>query len=434
MKYILRIKSVSMVACLLFAGTIHAQFNLAGFNHIIGYGQSLSLGSVDTCIISGIQKYNSQMFSKELRSLDFASTDFATLTLAPLTEKVWVNHVNYAETPYSGMSEMLIESLVKDNKFNEMSQRFFFHAPGKGGTSINGLNKGTTTVKTYDYLVRGLIRAKQLATTEGLTYKVPCFTWIHGEQDLSTFMDPSTYSSLMKNLQKDIQDTVQSISGQTDRVPCVMSQTTSFNRYHILRSAANIDSFPNYKISVVQYQLALEEPTKFIWSTTMYPFIYGKDNVHLTAESSKLVGAYFGYAIKRGVIDGDTLRPIHPVKYTINGNELIVKFFVPSKPLVLDTKQVRFIDHFGFDLFRGNNRLEINSVELVSEDELRIVCNQPVSSGDILTYAINGYTTGALNGARGNLRDSQGESVQFTIDCTTHKLHNWCPIFKETIK
>lgn len=374
------------------------------------------------------------MFSKELRSLDFASTDFATLALAPLTEKVWTNHVNYAETPYSGMSEMLIKSLVKDNKFNETTQRFFFHAPGKGGTSITGLNKGTTTIKTYDYLVRGLYRAKQLATAEGLTYKVPCFTWIHGEQDLSTFMAPSTYVGLMKKLQQDIQDTVQYISGQTNPVPCVISQTTSFNRYYMLRAVANIDSLPNYKISVAQYQLALEEPTKFVWSTTMYPFIYGKDNVHLTAESSKLVGAYFGYAIKRGVIDGDTLRPIHPVKYTINGNELIVKFYVPSKPLVLDTKQVRFIDNFGFDLFRGSNKLEISSVELVSEDELRIVCGEPVFSGDILTYAINGYITGALNGARGNLRDSQGESVQFTIDCTTHKLHNWCPIFKETIK
>ena len=423
------------------SNTVFAQYTLTDINHIIGYGQSLSLGSVDTCIVTTSQKYNSLMFSKELRTYDYATGDFSTVTFVPLIEKTWLNRLNYAESPYSGMSEMLIESLNKDGKFNQATNTFFFHAAGKGGTSITGLNKGTATTSTFDYLERGVYRAKALATAQGKNYKVPCFTWIHGEQDLTTFMPPAQYVSLLKNLQQDIETVAKTASGQTEPVPCVLSQTASFNRYHILRNDTYLDSLPNYKISDAVYHLALEQPAKFIFATTMYPFIYGQDNVHLTAESSKLVGAYFGYAIKKAVVDGETMLPVHPVQYTASGNELTVKFFVPVKPLVLDTKQVRFIDNFGFNIYHGVNEIAIQKVELTGEDEIKFTCSQAIQSGDILTYAINaygnpfsgGYTTGALKGSRGNLRDSRGETVTFTIGRTIHKLHNWCPIFSEKI-
>jgi hypothetical protein len=411
---------------------VQAQVNLSDLNHIIGYGQSLSLGSVDTCVISTEQKYNSLMFNKELRTLDYTVADFSNVTFTPLVEKVWVNHTNYAESPYSGMSEMLIETIIKDN--GSFNKQFFFHAPGKGGTSITGLNKGTSTTNTYDYLVRGVQRAKSLATTDGKSYKVPCFTWIHGEQDLSTYMNPATYKSLLTQLQADIEADVKTISGQTEGVPCILSQTASFNRYWMLRTGSNIDKKPNADISVALYQMALENPDKFVLATTMYPFWYGLDNVHQRAESAKLTGAYFGYAIKKAVIDGESMLPIHPIAYVRNGNTLTVKFHVPVKPLTLDTKKVRFIRNYGFNLYRGSNEINIESVELISEDEIRFVCSETVAAGDILTYAINGMTTGHLNGARGNLRDNRGEQVTFTIGCTTYPLHNWCPIFKETIQ
>jgi hypothetical protein len=303
------------------------------------------------------------------------------------------------------------------------------------------LNKGTSTTKTYNYVERGINRAKALATEQTKNYKIPCFTWIHGEQDLTTFMPPAEYVNLLKNLQTDIETLAKTTSGQSEPVPCVLSQTASFNRYHVLRNDTYKDSLPNYKISDAVYHLALEEPSKFIFATTMYPFIYGLDNVHLTAESSKLVGAYFGYAIKKAVVDGETMLPIHPVQFTTSGNELTVKLYVPVKPLVLDTKQVRFIDNFGFNIYRGATEIAILEVALTGEDEIKFTCSQAIQSGDILTYAINGYgnplsggfTTGALKGARGNLRDSRGETVTFTIDRTVHKLHNWCPIFREKI-
>lgn len=408
-----------------------SQFSLGDLNHIIGYGQSLSLGSVDSCIITTTQKYNTVMFSKELRTLDYASSDFSAATLVPLIEKVWVNRANYAESPYSGMSEMLIETIIKEN--GSFNKQFLFQAAGRGGTSITGLNKGTTTAHTYEYVVLGTQTGKRLATAADKTYKVPCFTWIQGEQDLTTYMPPATYKSLLTQLQQDIQTDVQQINGQTEPVRCVFSQTASYNRYWMLRTGTTTDSLPNYKISVALYQMALENPDKFTLSTTMYPFIYGLDNVHMRAETSKLVGAYYGYTIKKAVIDGVPMLPIHPIKYTISGNELVVKFYVPNKPLALDTKQVRFIENYGFNLYRGETEIGIQSVQLISEDEIKFTCSETVQTGDFITYAINGLTTGALNGARGNLRDSRGEAVTFTIGCTIHKLHNWCPILKETI-
>ncbi len=441
MKHNLLKKSFLCILTLLSTTAAFGQYTLTDINHIIGFGQSLSLGSVDTCIVTKSQKYNSLMFSKELRTYDYATTDFSSVTFVPLIEEIWPNRMNYAESPYSGMSEMLIESLIKDSKFNSANNAFFFHACGKGGTSILGLNKGTTTTQTFDYLERGVNRAKALAVAQGKNYKVPCFTWIHGEQDVVTYMPPNQYVDLLKQLQIDVETVAKTASGQSESVPCVLSQTASFNRYHILRSDTYKDSLPNYKISNAVYHLALEKPTKFIFATTMYPFIYGPDNVHLTAESSKLVGAYFGYAIKKGVVDGETMLPIHPIQFTATGNELIVKFYVPVKPLALDTKQVRFIDNYGFNIYHASNEISIQKVELISDDEIKFTCSQAIQSGDILTYAINaygnplsgGFTTGALKGTRGNLRDSRGETVTFTIGRTVHKLHNWCPIFRENI-
>jgi len=432
MKRKYRFIRLTLLLHLLLIQPVSSQTPLADLNHIIGYGQSLSLGSVDTCVISTTQKYNSLMFSKELRTLDYSVSDFSTVTFVPLVEKVWVNHTNYAESPYSGMSEMLIESIVKEN--GSFDKQFLFHAPGKGGTSITGLNKGTSTANTYDYLVRGVQRAKSLAAADGKTYKVPCFTWIHGEQDLSTYMNPATYKNLLTQLQVDIESDVKTISGQTDAVPCVLTQTASFNRYWMLRNASNINQKPNPDISVALYEMALEKPDQFILATTMYPFEYGLDNVHQRAESAKLTGAYIGYAIKKGVLDGASMLPIHPVNYVRHENMLTVKFHVPVKPLTFDTRQVRFIKNYGFNLYRANSELKIESVEIISEDEIRFVCATNVEAGDVLTYAINGTTTGALNGARGNLRDSRGNELTFTIGCTTYPLHNWCPIFKESIQ
>ena len=239
---------------------VSAQYTLTDINHIIGYGQSLSLGSVDTCVATKTQKYNSIMFSKELRTIDYTVADFSSVTFVPMVERVWVNHVNYAESPYSGMSEMLIETINKEN--GAFDKQFFFHAPGRGGTSITGLNKGTSTAKTYDYLIRGVQRAKELTNAAGKAYKVSCFTWIHGEEDLKTYMPPETYKTLFTNLQLDFETDVKAISGQTEAIPCVFSQTASFNKYWMT------GSFFVYTMDNLLYELTF----KLIFSTIcLYP-------------------------------------------------------------------------------------------------------------------------------------------------------------------
>ena len=92
-----KLRYLPVILFSLMISAVTAQISLADLNHIIGYGQSLSLGSVDTCVISKEQKYNTIMFSKELRTLDYSVADFSSVTFVPLVEKVWLNHTNYAE-------------------------------------------------------------------------------------------------------------------------------------------------------------------------------------------------------------------------------------------------------------------------------------------------------------------------------------------------
>jgi len=53
-----------------------------------------------------------------------------------------------------------------------------------------------------------------------------------------------------------------------------------------------------------------------------------------------------------------------------------------------------------------------------------------------IRYAINGdkMKSGRLHGPRGNLRDSQGDSITITIQGKTFPIHNWCYQFDMPIE
>jgi hypothetical protein len=130
------------------------------------------------------------------------------------------------------------------------------------------------------------------------------------------------------------------------------------------------------------------------------------------------------------VVDKEDWRPLYPVSHTVSGNEIVIKFHVPVKPLTIDTDWVKEIDNYGFNLYREDHELKINSVSIISEDELKIVCESVIQTGDKLTYAENGTVTGRFRGCRGNIRDNQGATVTYDIHCTTYYLHNWLPIYE----
>ena len=101
-------------------------------------------------------------------------------------------------------------------------------------------------------------------------------------------------------------------------------------------------------------------------------------------------------------------------------------------PLVLDTRMILDPGNYGFSLVNGREEpLEIKSVSLNGSNVVRIVTSSD-PSGCRLWYGMTlkeKLPSGPRTGARGCLRDSQGEKVKTRIQDVVYRMDNWCPFF-----
>ena len=70
----------------------------------------------------------------------------------------------------------------------------------------------------------------------------------------------------------------------------------------------------------------------------------------------------------------------------------------------------------------------------ICKDEEYLICG--TNSGLIHIFKLNGekMKSGRLHGPRGNLRDSQGDSITITVQGQTFPIHNWCYQFDMPIE
>lgn len=414
----------TLIGFLLLALPIYAQSTFpSDINLIIGYGQSLSLGSTDGLSINtkGLGYPNLWMFNTGLR-LQKGEADSSLTHFVPLVE-----HKN-EETPISGMADMMMKSF-SDIRYTKKD--YVFRTPGWGGKSVKLLRPNPVEPQYYTGFMRGVRQAKYIADQQKKSFNVPLFTWTQGEADIYDGMDSITYKQQLKSLYNEINEDVKHITKQTNDVKCILYQTASHNRYYHITNRE--DRKLNPAIAIAQYQMA-KENKGFYLATPMYPFEYNLDNVHLCAEYSRLLGAYYGYIAKKVLEDQQEWKPIYPTKISIKGNKIVLKMHVPVKPLVIDTNWVQYIDNYGFNVYRTDSAIDIASVSLTGPDEVTILCTEKLQDGDRITYAINGENTGRFIGSRGNIRDSQGDKITYQIGSTVYHLHNWLPIFEEKIK
>jgi len=403
----------------------YAQSNFpADYNHIIAYGQSLSVGSIGGMYINstGLPYSNIWMFNNGLR-YEKGEADSSMKSFVPLIE-----HTR-GETTASGTADMLMKSLIKDK--NKVDYNFVFRTPGAGGKSVKVLRRNTVQPFYYESAIRGVKRGKYIADQHGKTFNVPAFTWTQGEADISAGMGLEEYKTQFGEMYSEMNKDIKDITGQSNDVVSIMYQTASHNRYYL--GSVKQGKFLNTNIAVAQYQMALAN-NKVYMATPMYPFDFGPDNVHLYPENARLLGAYYGYVTKKVLVDKVDWKPVYPMSIHATGKVLKLKMHVPVKPLVIDTDWVQFVDNYGFNIYRDDKEIAIKAVKVTGADEITIWANEDLKDNDRITYAINGQNSGRFIGSRGNIRDSQGNTVTYDIGCTTYKLHNWLPIFEESIK
>ena len=409
----------------------------AEINMFICYGQSWSTG-YDAKAISTEQKYDNLMLNTGVMNnpLNDMSTEGVT-HFVPLVEFSGKgSNEGYqqttGETPVAGQTDMVKQLLLQENKLgiNDIKYQLLGTAPGIGSKQIEELAKGTIY---YTRLIEQVEKAYNIARSMNKKLVVQAFSWVQG----SSVVDDAHYFDMLEQLRTDIDTDVKAITGQTQTVKCITWQAFLYTKGLARRF---------YE----RYVYASEKYENIICSGASYHFDNIKEdgtNLHLTSECQAWLGAYFGIAYKRSIIDGEKFIPLKPIscKYEniTNGDVtkgvLYVKFHVPCVPLRFDTDRVWEAPNYGFNI-QNSSKVEkvIESVEIVSADTVKIICSEALVDTDRLTYSQNAedIVYSRKYGNRGNLRDSQGDYITYHAQGEEEpfRMDNWCVVFDKDLK
>jgi hypothetical protein len=249
-------------------------------------------------------------------------------------------------------------------------------------------------------------------------------TYTQGEADYSSNTAHDFYLFSMESLRSSIDVDAKAISGQKNNVKMICYQVGTHKAYSRTRPV----------IALAQLQASINY-LDIHMACPMYMMTYNSsDNVHLTSPSSKILGFYYGLAYKRVIVEGQDWQPLRPISKYKQGKIANIKFHVPVGKLVLDTTTVTQNTNYGFSLFTAVGvEIVISSVEITGPDTVRIVAATDIPAGAVLQYAFYGAgISGSVNGPRGNLRDTQGDSIVFDPTGLNYPAHNWCVMFEET--
>lgn len=247
------------------------------------------------------------------------------------------------------------------------------------------------------------------------------------ENDQSAQTNPATYKATLEQMSADIDAEVYAETGVQATTPAIIYQPASH---------ASNGTF-NPEIALALLELALET-NEFHLSSPTYHLPYA-DTVHLNAYGTYRLGLHAGLAMKRVIVDGINWKPLHVIAHQRVGVwlELELAGGAFDCPETVDGQIGLVFDHSTVSAAYGKGFTLRNSAGVLNDfREAKAIGNKiilrydnSVTSGSVLTYAIEGSGVGPTSGPRGNMRDNQGNKIK--VD--GYALHNWLPIFRLTL-
>lgn len=389
---------------------------LAVYNHIINYGQSLSVGQTEKIITSTQPSERLFCLDGVVRTSEYDKSLTGDIypinrriSFQPLVERVndGADPAALRETPSSGIGEMFQQSF---EVFSEFDKNIVVTSPGWGGRTIAQLSKGGDGY--YNRIIEDVTAAKALAEDEGKDYKCLSVTWTQGESDYLANTPKATYKSLLQTLVNDLNTDIKAVTGQSEDVILVC--------YQLATSKPGLNDFPYLALALFEMS---QSDSRIYLATPMYQMNYN-DGFHLKAESSKLLGAYYGNTIFKILVEKIDWKPLHIKTKAVTGNIITLNYHVPYGNLVFDNPNGINLPNKGFT-FSDNSNI-ISSVTIL-DNKVVINCSSS-PSGKTLQYATAFQTVPNTQLNIGCLRDSEGENRSMLIDGEIKKMHNWAVI------
>lgn len=384
------------------------------------YGQSLALG-IDANRITNLDSlanYADGRIVTENMDHQFGYYNLNELKLFIQKAFHYQKHA-YELTSY-GMAQYLANKTGKDTLI-------CIFPGGSDGTIISHLGKGT---KPYKKLLHDIKTAYQSAIDKGLSFEIPALCWMQGETDVNSY--PGTnYRELLLQFTKDINDDVKLITKQQKDIEIICYQTNAITRakhfnplaYHCIET----------EVPQAQLELVRDNPA-FHASGPVYPYDCVNEIIHIDGLGQKRHGVLVALTALDIIKNQKNKRGLLPVKAKCHDTEIVIDFQVPSPPLVFDTIQVAKADCFGFSVITPDNRNIAKAIS-INGNKIHIRCSEPAHKCRV-RYAVNGeyMKSGRLHGPRGNLRDSQGDSLSIKILEKDYPVYNWCYQFDMPIE
>lgn len=384
------------------------------------YGQSLAIGveAIRITDFDSLANYADGRIVTE--NIDHHFGYFDINPLKQFVKRILRYQKRSNELTVYSMAEVIAEHTGKDTLI-------CIFPCGRDGTVIADLGKGS---EPYTKFLHDIETAYQSAKEHGWDFVMPALCWMQGETDMTSY--PGTdYRQLFLQFVKDINHDVKHITGQQQNVEIICYQSNPITR------ACNFNplAYDCSETSVPETQLELvRDHPAFHASGPTYPYDIVNDVIHIDGTSQKKHGVLVALAALDILKRQKHQRGLLPRKVQYHDKEVIIDFNIPYPPLTLDTIQVTNPGHYGFSVITPDNRDIVEHVFLQDDQVHLKCCESPMEC--CVRYAINGekMKSGRLYGPRGNLRDSQGDSITITIQGKTFPIHNWCYQFDMPIE
>ena len=427
------------------------------FNHVIAYGQSLSSGWEGWPALSVAQRYDSLMVGSSVHGTNESGPRFdvaGTAAFQPLVATVMANGPKgevlapeaVAALPVGNVAlgETVLEGALDFWRGRQLAKpegvypgRFVATSTGVGGRSIEQLSLGQGP---FERPRQAAQVAKRLAEEGGGNYGVVALLWLQGESNSvgSGTQDRRGYFDLTQALQSDFnREIVQGVAGQ-EAMPAVFTHQVG---------GIYVRDATNMSIPMAQLDCAYALPDWFMVGPA-YPVT--EKAGHLDPNGYRWLGQQFGKVMHRVLDLGEGWKPVHPMRATLRGAQVLVDFHVPHPPLVFSpcyvrTKATSFADG-GFRVTDEAGEVGVLAAAVVGEVSVLLVLDRVPGADAVLWYSDQ-----TRHGGYGNLRDSDPTlasreyefregSGQFPdanlaeLIGKPYPLWNWCVAFRTVLE
>lgn len=376
------------------------------------YGQSLALG-VDANLITdfdSLANYANGRIVTEYLDHQFGYYDHNEIKL--FAKKILRHRKRSFELTSYSMAQWLADNTGQDTVI-------CIFTGGQDGTIIANLGKGS---QPYEKLLNDIKTAYQTAKDRGWNFMMPALCWMQGETDVNSY--PKTnYRKLLLQFCEDINEDVKRITQQKNNLEFICYQTNSLTRAEHFNSLAY--QCPETEVPQTQLELVRDNPF-FHASGPTYPYDCVNEIIHIDGLGQKRHGILAALAAYSILHHKNNKHGLLPRKVECQGMDVVIDFSVPYPPLHFDTTLVSKATNYGFSIITPDNR-NIAKEVILQDSSVLISCSEPPNNCYV-RYAINGdyMKSGRIHGPRGNLRDSQGDSLSITIQGKDYPIHNWC--------